>query len=128
MPKKDGKVLNILNLHGVWIDKYGKKDHPARDEQSANIIKFIKNLDGEVVLTGDFNLLPDTQALKSIEDLGLKNLITENRITCTRSNLYTKPDKYADYTLVSSGVKVKNFEVPYTEASDHLPMVTEIEF
>jgi exonuclease III len=126
--KKNGKVINILNIHGVWIANYGKKDHPSRDDQSENIIKFIKNLDGEVILTGDFNLLPHTIALKSIENIGLRNLITENNITCTRSNLYTKPNKYADYTLISSGINLVNFELPYTEASDHLPMITEIQF
>jgi endonuclease/exonuclease/phosphatase family metal-dependent hydrolase len=36
-----------------------------------------------------------------------------------------KPEKFADYTLVSPEVEVKNFSVPYTEASDHLPMYVE---
>lgn len=127
--KIDGKILNILNFHGIWIKGFGKLDHESRILQSQNIIKFIQTLDGKIFLTGDFNLLPTTKSLQILEtELNLKNLITENKITSTRSNLYTKPDKYADYTLVSQDLEIISFEVPCCEISDHLPMITEIKF
>jgi endonuclease/exonuclease/phosphatase family metal-dependent hydrolase len=125
--KINNRFLNVINFHGIWIKEVGKRDHPARLEQNKNIIKFIEKLKGEVFLTGDFNSLPENESLKMISsELCLRNLITENNVLSTRSKLYTKPDKYADYTFVSEKLEILTFEVPSVEASDHLPMITKI--
>ena len=34
---------------------------------------------------------------------------------------------FADYVFVSKDVKVKKFEVPYLEISDHLPLILDFE-
>ena len=72
-------------------------------------------------MTGDFNLLPNTKSLTMLEEK-LLNLIKKYEITSTRSVIHNKPDKYADYTLVSSDVVVESFSVPDVTVSDHLPM------
>ena len=78
------------------------------------------------ILCGDFNLLPDTQSLAILEtECNLVNLIKTHNIPTTRSPLYLKPEKFADYTLVSRDIEVKHFEVPNVEVSDHLPMILE---
>jgi len=118
--------LTIINFHGLWNGK-GKGDSDDRIEQSKKIIEFIKSLDTEVVLCGDFNLLPETESIKIIEDAGLRNLIKENNIQSTRTSFYTKPDKHADYIFVSSGVKVLDFKVLPDEVSDHSALYLEIE-
>jgi endonuclease/exonuclease/phosphatase family metal-dependent hydrolase len=125
--KIDGETLNILNLHGIWIKDYGKGDHPHRILQSQNVFNFIQNLDGYNILVGDFNLLPDTESIALLENTGMENLIKTHNIQSTRSDLYTKPAKYADYVLISGGIRVNNFTVPYVEASDHLPMCLDFE-
>ena len=33
---------------------------------------------------------------------------------------------FADYAIISPEIAVKNFTVPYSEASDHLPLILEI--
>lgn len=127
--KINGNILNILNFHGIWIKGYGKSDHEIRTLQSQNIIKSGQTLEGEIILTGDFNLGIETKALKILEkELNLRNLIKENNIISTRSKLYQKDDKFADYALVSYNLKVQNFQVPEVEISDHLPIITEIDF
>lgn len=73
---------------------------------------------------GDFNLDPDTKSLKILER-NLKNLIKEYKISTTRSSLYARQHKFADYVLVSPGIKVINFQVPDIAISDHLPMILE---
>jgi endonuclease/exonuclease/phosphatase family metal-dependent hydrolase len=78
-----------------------------------------------VILLGDYNLNPETQSL-AILTQGRRNLISEYSIATTRSALYTKPLPYADYAIVSPDIVIKSFAVPYTEASDHLPLVVEI--
>lgn len=118
----EGKEYNIVHLHGLWNGR-GKTDTQERIEQSEKIKRVIQGKTN-LVLCGDFNLLPDTQSLKILEE-GLTNLIKEYKITSTRSRFYEKPEKFADYTLVSKDINVKNFEVPNVDASDHLPMILD---
>lgn len=119
------KPLTIINFHGLWNGQ-GKGDSEDRLNQSKNVLDFIKTLDGEVVLCGDFNLLPDTESLKMFEDYGLKNLIKEYGITSTRTSYYTKPLRFADYVFVSQGLDVKDFKVLPEEVSDHSALYLEI--
>jgi len=119
------RKINILNFHGLW-NSLGKSDSPERLEQSAKIVSFAKNLTGEIILGGDFNLRPDTHSLDIIEkSLDLKNLIKEYRIESTRTSHYTKPEKFADYVLCSSGIVVKDFSVLPEEVSDHKALLLE---
>jgi endonuclease/exonuclease/phosphatase family metal-dependent hydrolase len=117
--------LNFLNFHGFWSGQ-GKLDSPERLIQSENIIKFIKNLTGEVILAGDFNLLPETQSLNTIEkELNLRNLVKEHKIESTRTSYYPRPEKFADYVLCSAGIEVKNFSALPDEVSDHKALFLE---
>jgi len=124
LDSEEGPVT-IINFHGLWNGK-GKTDNEDRILQSRNIVDFIGGLKGEVVLCGDFNLLPDTESIKIFEDAGLRNLIKEYGITSTRTSHYTKPGKYADYVFVSGGVKIKAFKVLPEEVSDHSALCVEI--
>ena len=118
----NNKVINILNVHGLWTGK-GKSDSEDRIKQSQNIIDFIKTLEEETVLCGDFNLNPDTESIKMFENFGLKNLIRENNTSSTRTSLYIKDENpFADYTFVSKDVEVKSFEIMPHEVSDHSAM------
>ncbi len=115
----------VINFHGLW-NGMGKKDTDERITQSQNIINFIKNLKGEVILCGDFNLRPDTESLKMLEDFGLRNLIRENNIHSTRTSHYKKEERFADYAFISSGVDVADFYVMPDEVSDHAALYLEI--
>ena len=122
----DGKIITVLNLHGLWNGK-GKTDCDERLVQSKNIINCIKYLPGHMVLCGDLNLLPDTKSLKMIEEgLKMRNLVTEYGITSTRTPLYTKEGKYADYILVGPGLTVKEFNVLPDVVSDHAPLCVDV--
>jgi len=110
----------VANFHGLWNGR-GKTDTDERLEQSRKVKKFLDTMSGKRILCGDFNLSPDTKSLGILEK-GLVNLIKENGIFSTRSSLYTKQNKFADYMLVSPEVVVEKFNVPNIEISDHLPM------
>lgn len=122
----NNKPLTIMNIHGLWNGK-GKTDSEDRINQSKNIVNFIKSLNGEYILGGDFNLLPDTESVKIIESAGLRNLIKDFGITSTRTSFYKKPEKFADYVFVSQNIKVNNFEVLPDEVSDHSPLFLDFE-
>lgn len=121
--KKEGKTFNICNFHGIWSHE-GKEDSAERLEQSKKIAEFLSTLSGEIILCGDFNLLPQTKSIKIIEEK-LISLVTHYDIKTTRSKFYGKSEKFADYIFVSKGVWVKDFKVLKSEVSDHLPLYLE---
>lgn len=117
-------LRTILNFHGLWNGK-GKNDTEDRLLQSDNIINFIKHIPHPYVLAGDFNLLPETESILKLESSGLKNLIKENNITSTRTSLYKKPVRFADYVFVSKEIRVADFNVLPEEVSDHSALYLE---
>jgi endonuclease/exonuclease/phosphatase family metal-dependent hydrolase len=123
----NSQPLVVAHLHGI-VHPGTKLDSPARLEQSRNIIDFLSKEPGEKILCGDFNLMPETESIKMIEKSGLRNLIKDFQISTTRGSLGVakypdSPQYFADYSFVSSGIKVKNFIVPDLPISDHLPMI-----
>jgi endonuclease/exonuclease/phosphatase family metal-dependent hydrolase len=122
--KTDGGLRTVINVHCLW-NKSGKGDTPARLEQSQKIIEFTQTLDHPYIIIGDFNLEPNTESLRMLENEGLHNLIIENSIQSTRTLLYTKPGKFADYALVSRGITINEFKVLPDVLSDHSPLYLE---
>ena len=117
----DRKPFTIVNMHGLWNGK-GKTDSPERIEQSRKTKAFLEMVNGAKILCGDLNLLPHTQSLTLLEQ-GMCNLVKAYEITSTRSLLYERPDRFADYVLVSPEVQVKHFQVLDEVVSDHLPLL-----
>jgi len=120
-----GKHLTVAHMHGLWNGQ-GKTDSDDRLAQSKRVKDFLDKQDGAKVLVGDFNLLPETKSIQMLED-GIRNLIKDFGITSTRSSLYEKEERYADYAFVSPDVKVKTFAVLPDTVSDHSPLYLEIE-
>jgi exonuclease III len=125
---KGGRQYNILNFHGLWVYKKWHSDTPERLEQSQAIIDFISGLKGRTILCGDFNLKPNTESLRMLEESGLRNLVKEFGIKSTRPKEYwSKRDKFADYILISKDVKVNTFRVLDAAVSDHLPLYLDFQ-
>lgn len=120
---KNQTDYTLAHFHGLW-NRDRKTDTPERLEQSKKVKEFLDTTKGKKILCGDFNLSPETRSLEMLKEK-LINLIKTNGITTTRSSFYKKPDKFADYTLVSPDIKVKGFYVPEIEVSDHLPMILD---
>lgn len=120
---KSGKKFTVCNLHGIWL-KEGKKDALSRIKQSKIIKQFLTQQKGEKIVCGDFNLDINTKSIDLLEK-DLVNLIRKYKIQTTRNELFPGEDRYADYIFVSAGVKIKSFQVPNVEVSDHLPLILE---
>jgi endonuclease/exonuclease/phosphatase family metal-dependent hydrolase len=127
--EKDSRKLSVINFHGVG-QPGDKTDTPQRINHAKKLGLIWDSLGvGAKILCGDFNMYPDIESIRIIESFG-RNLIKDFKIQNTRNELSWKkyPDShqtFADFTFVSSEVKVKTFEVPYNEVSDHLPMILE---
>lgn len=122
----EAKNVTVVNIHGLWQKGSNKIDTPERLDQSNIIKEFLAAKNGKKVLCGDFNLNPDGESIKILED-GMINLVKTSGATSTRSSFYTKPERFADYILVSPDLTVKHFAVLQDEVSDHLPLLLECE-
>ena len=121
------KPYTLLNFHGLWTGQ-GKKDTEDRIKQSNKIVEFTRSISEDYVLAGDFNLLPDTESIKILESMNVRNLIKDYGITNTRTSYYTRTtDKFADYTFTTPGLEVKDFKILPDEVSDHAAMYLEFE-
>lgn len=123
--QSEQRKLTVINFHGLWNGK-GKTDSEDRLVQSDKIVTFLRNLTNPFVLMGDFNLLPDTESIKRIEETPAKNLIREYGVISTRTSLYSKPEKFADYCIISKELEVGDFKVLPDEVSDHAALLLEL--
>jgi hypothetical protein len=138
----NGPTLHINSIHGKTFPA-DKLDSPTRLKQSKVLIDYFKNKVGPKIIGGDFNLNPDTKSIKMFEEEGYTDLIKKFKIATTRNHLaweqaefqlvkqgfkYFGKQYFADYAFVSPEIKVKSFEVPYLEISDHLPLILDFDF
>jgi endonuclease/exonuclease/phosphatase family metal-dependent hydrolase len=119
----DSQAYCILNVHGLWNGK-GKADCPERILQSQKIREFLTTVESPKILCGDFNLRPDTESIKILEE-GMNNLIQMYKVDTTRTRHYGKEEKFADYIFTSPEIVVNRFEVLNDEVSDHAPLLLD---
>jgi endonuclease/exonuclease/phosphatase (EEP) superfamily protein YafD len=117
--------VHIYNFHGV--PRSGKRDTPERDIQTARVLARMSRDAGGKILVGDFNLMPDTQAIRSFEQK-MRNLVVEGKFSTTRTHHYGNiaSQPFADYAFVSPGIKVRRFEVLSDEVSDHRALELDV--
>ncbi len=115
----DGRECNILTHHGFWIAEH-KDGNLDTERQMLMIRDYIAQLKGPVILTGDFNLSPESPSLTPLNDQ-LKNLSVEYGLKTTRTNLTFKKE-VCDYIFTSEDVIVKSFKALDKVASDHMAL------
>ena len=129
MNYRSGRIETVAHLHGLR-DPAGKGDTPARAAQASALVQLLRRgwTPGEpLVLCGDFNVLPDSITFHSLAQLGLVDLVTSRGFSDTRTSHYAKPERFADYLLVTPEVAVAAFDViALPEVSDHRALRLDI--
>lgn len=123
----NNELIQVLNLHGIWTAD--KKD----DERTIKECQFVVNTalrkDLPTIITGDFNLSPQTESIQIINKHFI-NLIDKYKIIITRSDFKDNIDignNIVDYIFVNSKIKVNNFGTIKTNISDHLPLYLDFD-
>ncbi len=97
-----------------------------KDEHIHAVNTVLENLEDEkCILMGDFNVTPDKEVLKPIQErmTDTADFIQMPCLTFPSDN----PFKKIDYIFVSKDIKVISADIPYIAVSDHLPCIAEIE-
>ena len=122
----NNNLLNIFNLHGIW-GKDGK-DNPRRLKMGNIIIDKVKNKE-KVILSGDFNMNPNTKTIHNIEKV-LKNVFKKS-IKSTFNTKYKNDPIFSkliiDMVFVSHDIKILEKRCHIVDISDHLPLTAVLE-
>ncbi len=115
------KKLHVCNMHGIWGLDGG--DTSERLLMSDRIVKEIAGK-SPLILTGDFNLKPNTQTIAHIEK-HLRSLFAGEMETSFNMRHKTNPG-YAtavvDMMFASTDIKVVEKKVCQDDVSDHVPL------
>ncbi|WP_212974265.1 endonuclease/exonuclease/phosphatase family protein [Bacillus sp. J14TS2] len=115
----DGAFMHILNTHLSLNEE-------TRQQQIKKLIELIVDAKDPVILMGDFNADADNE--------GIKSLLAETHLTDCLGEIEPNqtypadaPTTRLDY-IFTKGIQNKQSYVIQQEGSDHLPIMTEINF
>jgi endonuclease/exonuclease/phosphatase family metal-dependent hydrolase len=119
----DGRIVNFVTTH---LD-YQYED--GRVFEAQQLLRAMADVKSPLIVVGDFNDVPSGGAYKLVTDQ-FEDAWTANRAADQGfSYPADKPAKRIDYifTRRTDGIKAKRVWVIYTLASDHLPVVADLE-
>jgi endonuclease/exonuclease/phosphatase family metal-dependent hydrolase len=118
----DGFILTIVDTH------FSEKDDQdfIRATQSSEILATWNGHPATVIM-GDFNALPDSQAITLMLEAGLVDISREIGDQPSYTYYSANPDHQIDYIFVTPDLGYSDFIIPDTQASDHLPLTVTIE-
>lgn len=123
----NNQKLRLLNIHGIWNE--GKIGDERTIKECEYLLSLIEDNTIPTIVVGDFNLNPQSKSIK-ILNKKLTNLIEKYNIKSTRPTVKDGLDvgnSVDDYIFVNDKIKVNNFEVKQTDASDHYPLILDFE-
>ncbi len=120
--KAEDTNLNVFNTQGIW----GKdsEDNERRLKMSEAIVKKIRNKEN-VILAGDFNVMPHTRTVFNIEQ-HLTSVFKDKVKTTFNLKQKSNPglaDAAIDMVFVSNDLKIIDSYCSDVNVSDHLPLV-----
>lgn len=118
----NGAPCHILTHHGFHVPAH-KNGNDETLKQTKMIADYANSLDGPVIVTGDFNLVPRSPSIEQLNAV-LRNLPLEHKLATTRTNLTYKTE-VCDYIFVNDQVKIKNFQALEKIVSDHQALTME---
>lgn len=121
---QDGKKFHVINHHGYHVPGH-KKGNDFTLRACRQIAEYAATLQGPIIITGDFNLEPESESLQVLNE-SFRNLSTEYDLQTTRNSLTSKQE-VCDYIFVNDQVEVQHFYASDIMASDHQGLVMDFE-
>ena len=118
--------VTIVNTHAHW-DK-----NPNGSELSLQrlekLTKVLENIQGPMIVAGDFNLNRETEAIQSFKKaLKLTDLTERSGITNTLNNLVTSYKVACDYIFINDSINAKNLQLSEALLSDHKALILDFD-
>lgn len=125
---EDRVVLNARLKAGdkivsAYVSHFGLSN-AERENAAELVIDLLKQEKGPAIFMGDLNMTPDDPLILKIREY-VKDL-SENETYMTHHTLDLK-DRI-DYIFASAHFSLKSIHAPFSTASDHLPLVADVDF
>jgi len=121
---QNNKKIHLINHHGYHVPEH-KRGNEFTLKACRQIVDYATQLDGPVIIAGDFNLEPSSESIAVLND-HFRNLTTEYGLVTTRNDLTHKVEA-CDYIFVSHDITVNDFYASTIVASDHQGLVLDFE-
>ena len=118
----DGKTINIICTHLHQIEDEGG----IREIQVQELLKQWDGLERTVIM-GDFNGEKGSDEIEMMYSVGLTDSQLESGKEDELTYVHKEPLGRIDYIWVTPDIEISDLKVPYSTASDHLPVVVNIE-
>lgn len=125
----NGKKISIVTGHFTWENS--PYDNNYKIERAAKVLKHLKKLKHDFVLTGDFNVKAETKTVSQFSEVG--TILTSqmgigntlNPALSRHKHLFPKGVD-CDHIIVSKGVNVNKLElIREPDLSDHFGLLME---
>jgi endonuclease/exonuclease/phosphatase family metal-dependent hydrolase len=118
----NGKMVHVLTHHGFHVPEH-KEGTNETLAQMQHLRDYVASLEGPIILTGDFNLVPHSKSLELINSQ-LQNLSISHNLKTTR-NAFTYKREVCDYIFVNDEIHTERFSVSEELVSDHKALILE---
>ena len=115
----DGVSVRVFNTHLDY-----RADPRVRKQQVTEMLAFIGSTSAPTLVLGDLNANPDAPELQPL--FGRLRDTWQNAADPGFTYPADKPVKRIDYVLASDHFSVRSASVPFTEASDHRPVLVDL--
>ena len=117
----NGSSLQVIATHFHHL----AEDSDIRQMQSTAIVDFWNGVDRTIIL-GDFNAEPDAPEIDTLCQAGLMDALINMEPHTAFTYHSADPYQRIDYIWVSPDLEVQEVCVPFSNASDHLPVLAVI--
>ena len=117
----DGQQLSVFCTHLAL-------DHDVRVEQAKEITEILRSVPGPKVLCGDMNDVQGSQTLAALLD---SPALRDAALEFGAGDIATYPqgpETRIDFILADLRLNTKSYQVLDSDASDHLPIIVDLEF
>ncbi len=116
--------INFITTHLAYSKEL--EDSTIRMSQLNKLLPLLG--EEKLVLMGDFNSLPDSEIIKTLEQKLINVDPDPIQDSWTDYQDPSNPTYRIDYIFTSKDLKVLNFRMLESNASDHKPLIIELEF
>jgi endonuclease/exonuclease/phosphatase family metal-dependent hydrolase len=121
IPTQNGDLLFAVTHFSAWAD-----EEPDRLGQAGDLLAFWGRRPRTLV-AGDLNCTPDTPAIQRLRDGGFTDLPAAIGLGAAPTFPAGRPAEHIDYLWSSPDISPVTGAIPATTASDHRPVVVEVQ-
>ncbi len=127
----NGTDIRVMSWHAAWTAPPTDTEETLR--QAEMVRDYLVDLNKgkrPFLLGGDLNSTPDRRTIQMISEVAINTMVNTSIVSTLHPKIHkiSPKDLLVDYVFTSKHFELKSIRVPEVTVSDHLPVVTVLEF